>query len=139
MTGGARTFLSMLLGFEPHHPGGMTENSPAFQRWDGGRIALSPVGTAEPAIFLPSLRDLSRARSTPSVETLGYSRLSLRDTGSGSIAQILLALDRNVRAPPFSPAVTDRLPPQTYRYDSSLSPALQIFSVLVVKSLKESN
>jgi hypothetical protein len=24
----------MPLGFDPPHPGGMTENSPTFQRWD---------------------------------------------------------------------------------------------------------
>src|SRR5437899_5090471 len=37
----------MPLGFEPHHPGGMVENSPAFQRRDSGEQASSPAGTAE--------------------------------------------------------------------------------------------
>jgi hypothetical protein len=75
----------MPLGFErlpPHHcPGGTTESSPAFQRWDPRRLTLSPAGTAEPTLFLPSLRDLSPATSKPSVETLGYSHPSLRDEG----------------------------------------------------------
>ena len=30
-----------------HHPGGMVENSPAFQRWDHGQRVTSPEGTAE--------------------------------------------------------------------------------------------
>ncbi len=55
------------------------------QRFNAGiprRRALSPVGTAELVVFQPSLRDLSRTIPSPSVETLGYSRLSLRDTGA---------------------------------------------------------
>src|SRR5260370_28070808 len=31
----------------PYHPGGMAENSPAFQRRHSGTRALSPEGTAE--------------------------------------------------------------------------------------------
>ena len=38
----------MPLGFGRLHPGGMFENSPAFQRWDDCRTTLSPEGTAEP-------------------------------------------------------------------------------------------
>ena len=41
----------MPLGFERHHPGGMTENSPAFQRRDKGAEASSPEGTIEMACF----------------------------------------------------------------------------------------
>src|SRR5260370_11659440 len=67
---GARTFLFMPLGIGGEHPGGMTENSPAFQRWDDDRITVSPVGTAEPAILLSSLRDLADTASAPSVDTL---------------------------------------------------------------------
>src|SRR2546423_6998718 len=37
----------MPLGFECHHPGGMAENSPAFQRRDHDERASSPEGTAE--------------------------------------------------------------------------------------------
>jgi hypothetical protein len=66
--------------FETDNPGGMKENSPAFQRWDGGQMVQSPIGTAEPAAVLPSRWDLFGATAIPSVETLGYSRLSLRDT-----------------------------------------------------------
>jgi hypothetical protein len=35
----------------------------------------------------------------PNVKALGYSRVSLRDKDSFSRSQILVALDRNVRAP----------------------------------------
>src|SRR5439155_18014149 len=35
------------LGFERRHPGGMAENSPAFQRRDKGERASSPEGTVE--------------------------------------------------------------------------------------------
>ena len=66
----------MPLGFDPVHPGGMDENSPAFQRWERGFVVSSPEGTAEWVRYRPSLRDLSPRASTPSVETLGYSRLS---------------------------------------------------------------
>jgi len=37
----------MLLQFQLHYPGGMSDNSPAFQRRDFGQKALSPEGTAE--------------------------------------------------------------------------------------------
>src|SRR5450756_1031242 len=37
----------MPLGFQRCHPGGMAENSPAFQRWDRGLGVPSPEGTAE--------------------------------------------------------------------------------------------
>ena len=49
----------MPLGFEPHHPGGMAENSPTFQRW--GREfsgAQVPKGRLKPcAIRQPSLEE----------------------------------------------------------------------------------
>ena len=70
----------MPLAFETYNPEGMKENSPAFQRWDGGQMVQSPVGTAEPPRHLSSRWDLLGATAIPSVETLGYSRLSLRDT-----------------------------------------------------------
>src|SRR5262249_36124637 len=69
----------MPLGFDSVHPGGMNENSPAFQRWDRGLVVSSPKGTAESTVHRPSLRDLCVWASIPSVETLGYFRLSLRD------------------------------------------------------------
>ena len=47
MTGGPHSDALMPPGFEQFHPGGMIENSPAFQRWDGGDRALSPEGTVE--------------------------------------------------------------------------------------------
>ena len=45
------TSRPMPLGIERHHPGGMTENSPAFQRRDKGVEASSPEGTVEMACF----------------------------------------------------------------------------------------
>src|SRR5258708_37353965 len=89
----------MALGFEVHHPGGMVENSPAFQRWDCGQTFPSPEGTADAAAFQASLRDAFATAPTPSAKALGYFRLSLRDRGVGPASQILVALDRNVRAP----------------------------------------
>src|ERR1035437_9396191 len=51
----------MPLGFDPPHPGGMTENSPTFQRWVREfRGAQVPKGRLKScAIRQPSLRDLS--------------------------------------------------------------------------------
>src|SRR5437879_5808667 len=70
-------------GIEVPHPGGRDENSSAFERWGRDRAAASPEGTIERAAFQPSLRDLSPTPPTPRVETLGYSRLSLRDRRTG--------------------------------------------------------
>jgi hypothetical protein len=66
-------------------PEGHRENSPAFQRRDRRTGGTSPVGTAE------VLRDVAPGFNRPfgtqtccfarpSVETLGYCRMSLRDT-----------------------------------------------------------
>jgi hypothetical protein len=54
-------FCAMPLGFDPPHPGGMTENSPTFQRWVREfREAQVPKGRLKPCtIYQPSLRDLS--------------------------------------------------------------------------------
>ena len=46
-------------GFDPVNPAGMDENSPAFQRWDGGAALLSPEGTAELSSVVPSGLTLS--------------------------------------------------------------------------------
>ena len=72
----------MSLGFDSVHPGGMNENSPAFQRWDRGLVVSSPEGTAESTVRRTSLRDLCDWASIPSVETLGYFPPSLRDRNS---------------------------------------------------------
>ena len=40
----------MSLGFDPVNPEGIDENSPAFQRWDGDMVVLSPEGAVESAI-----------------------------------------------------------------------------------------
>ncbi len=58
-------------------PEGPCENSPAFQRWvvrsDG------PKSRRDGRSFLSSLRDSFPILPEPSVETLGYCRMSLRD------------------------------------------------------------
>src|SRR5262249_52214603 len=63
---------------------------PAFQRRVGAAFGISPGGTAEAQLGWPSLRDFGPPNRGPSVETLGYSHLSLRDEN----AQILSEGDR---------------------------------------------
>ena len=70
------------------YPGGILDNSPAFQRWVWTLEGSRPDGTADTPLFQPSLRDLVQPNLCPSVETLGYSRASLRDEQN----QILVAL-----------------------------------------------
>ena len=60
----AQTASPMSLGFDHRHPGGMIENSPAFQRWDRSQRVLSPEGTAED-------RSLSRPFGTVSRQGSG--------------------------------------------------------------------
>src|ERR1041385_6737556 len=69
-------------------PNGATENSPSFQRWvKECKSVSSPAGTAELCMVTPTApHDLSRPYGTrfsiariPAVETVGYSRPSLRD------------------------------------------------------------
>jgi hypothetical protein len=98
----------MPLGFDPPHPGGMTENSPTFQRWVREfRGAQVPKGRLKPcAIRQPSLRDLSCCgRWFPTLK-----RWAIIACPSGTKTwpgfadilwdQILATLDKNVRAPP---------------------------------------
>src|SRR5262249_16609521 len=65
-----------------HHPEGMFENSPGFQPWVSDQLPLSPGGTAELTTIHPSLRDLGCMTRQPNVETLGSSRVFLRNKGS---------------------------------------------------------
>src|SRR5438552_9397184 len=74
-------------GFMPRgfrfHPGGIFENSPTFQfqRWGTpGKKHLVPKGRskARGLSAVPSGLDVFRSL-VPNVETLGYSRMSLRD------------------------------------------------------------
>ncbi len=44
-----RRLPPMPIALERHHPEGMTENSPAFQRWVRVAPGISPEGTAEAA------------------------------------------------------------------------------------------
>ena len=98
-------------GFGPLHPGGMIENSPAFQRWDSPQIVQRPAGTVEKIPFTGHSSAISRPfgtrlpdRPNPALnETLGYCRLSLRDSvlclrTSQARLQILLALGLEVGA-----------------------------------------
>jgi hypothetical protein len=60
--GGPRAFQRQAgFRFDPPHPGGMTGNSPTFQRWVREfREAQVPKGRLKPCtIYQPSLRDLS--------------------------------------------------------------------------------
>ena len=64
-------------------PEGHPENSPAFQRRDFGdpiRVPKGRLSISIGALLQPSLRDLSWRGRLPSVETLGYFQLSLRDS-----------------------------------------------------------
>ena len=72
-----------VAGHRPGHgpcPGGTSDSSPTFQRWDCDADKLSPEATAENhPPFQPSLRDLVSPKTKPNVETLGFFRMSLRD------------------------------------------------------------
>jgi hypothetical protein len=61
--------------------GGTPENSPAFQRWVRAREGSKSRRDGRKAVrgSQPSLRDLAVQGADPSVETLGYSQMSLRD------------------------------------------------------------
>src|SRR5713101_924718 len=84
-------------------PVGTSDNSPTFQRWVRVRNEGSvPKGRLNEHPVSAVLSGLTPSYGQPpNVETLGYCRTSLRDED-----EILVALDKNVRAPP---AVTDRL------------------------------
>jgi hypothetical protein len=74
----------MLLAFHSGYPGGIFENSPAFQRRDSGpKDELSPEGTIE-GDTSPVPSGLRFLEPQPGVETPGYSRLSLRDSAGKS-------------------------------------------------------
>ena len=74
----------MPLGFQRRHPGGMAENSPAFQRWDRGPGVPSPEGTAENRQLSRPFGTQPSIRSAPGVETPGYFQESLRDKNTTS-------------------------------------------------------
>src|SRR5262245_47200922 len=70
------------------------------QRFNAGIVVERlrvPKGRLNPSAFQSSLRDLSQP-GHPSVETLGYFRLSLRDRGAGLFSEFLAALDILVRS-----------------------------------------
>jgi len=54
--------------------------APRFNAGTKGRLFQVPKGLPNSGAFQPSLRDLCPWASIPSVETLGYCRLSLRDS-----------------------------------------------------------
>ena len=84
---GCQIVLSPLRGYRP-----FTTRSPAFQRWvQGPKNTQAPSGTAETGMpnrsIAPSgLPALYHAK--PSVETLGYSRMSLRDGGACRVGAV---------------------------------------------------
>src|SRR5438093_3932923 len=80
-------------------PGGTSENSPTFQRWEPvPGVTLVPKGRLNPCACsaVPSGLTAPYARR-PNVETLGYYQKSLRDED-----QILVALDVQSAVSPIS-------------------------------------
>src|SRR5258708_1987513 len=77
------------------HPGGMRDNSPTFQRWGtSGRRRISPEGTTDGsrAFGRPFGTYCPWGVGSPNVETLGYCRMSLRDSSvAAELALIVLA------------------------------------------------
>src|SRR5262245_13956593 len=63
-------------------PGGTLENSPAFQRWVRGSVRRVPKGRQSCARSSAVPAGLMTSTGSPSVETLGYFRVSLRDKDS---------------------------------------------------------
>src|SRR5206468_5152421 len=84
----------MPLGFGIPNPGGMAENSPAFQRRDQVRRALSPEGTAEPRCLSRPFGTHSSPNLKPGVEieTPGYSHFVPSGHQEAHSHQILAAL-----------------------------------------------
>jgi hypothetical protein len=58
----------MPIAPELHHPEGMTENSPAFQRWVCAAPGTSPEGTAEPATLSRPFGTWRRAAMAPALK-----------------------------------------------------------------------
>src|SRR5213593_968821 len=88
---------SMPVGFFIPNPGGMAENSPAFQRRDQVMRALSPEGTAEPRCLSRPFGTHSSPNLKPGVEieTPGYSHFV--PSGLSSLG----LLHRKVTIPPY--------------------------------------
>src|SRR5258708_9512270 len=81
----------MSLEFAAHHPGGMCHNSPTFQRWDRDHPwAQVPKGRLKWCHWsaVPSGL-IARSDGVPNVETLGYSRKSLRDKDAPAFCERL--------------------------------------------------
>jgi hypothetical protein len=70
---------SMPPGFGPAHPGGMSENSPAFQRWGSRSSGSSPEGTAELPVRRPSLGTYGIKRPYPALKHWAIVSCPLRD------------------------------------------------------------
>jgi len=100
----------MPLGFPPLHPEGMGESSPGFQPWDCESRDLSPEGTVDPCCLSRPFGTEPRRRAHPGLKPWA---ILICPFGTGAEArlltscntQILVAWDRNVRAPivPASP------------------------------------
>jgi len=56
------------IAFERHYPEGMTENSPAFQRWVCVTPGISPEGTAEAATLSRPFGTWRRAAMAPALK-----------------------------------------------------------------------
>ena len=58
----------MPLAFDRHHPVGVTENSPAFQRWDRSQGVPTPEGTAEAAVVSRPFGTYPAGRGHPALK-----------------------------------------------------------------------
>jgi hypothetical protein len=72
----------MPIVLERHHPEGMTENSPAFQRWVSATPVISPEGTAEAATLNRPFGTYCRDALAPALK-----RWAIIDSPSGTGAE----------------------------------------------------
>jgi hypothetical protein len=73
----------MPLGFATHHPEGMADNSPTFQRWEPTVNGVQvPKGRLTVHAVSRPFGAYCASTPVPNVETLGYYRKSLRDKDS---------------------------------------------------------
>ena len=94
---GGTSRRSMPPGFGPAHPGGMSENSPAFQRWGSRSSGSSPEGTAELPVRRPSLGTYGIKRPYPALKHWAIVSCPFRDIHVQR-SGILVALSADARA-----------------------------------------
>src|SRR5205085_12521176 len=103
--------LSNAARISRHHPGGMADNSPTFQRWDHDPREPSPGGTAETEFPQPSLRDSSSQTSNPTLK-----RWAIIVCPSGTDTACALSIPSGIGQAVRAPAATGLQPlRQIYR------------------------